>query len=141
MNDTLKHNLIYITTSGEYKTVITSQLLFDEAQYIATNKDVDAPTNTEAWIIGSMFEYFDIPSQSIVTELSLKYPEIRIRMINGINKLQSFPVMALLKFYRKLLGTNTPAIYICRGAAAAEWALKLKQIFPNDTIVIDLRQY
>lgn len=141
MSSFQKYNLVYITTSGEYKTPLAKVLLFEEAQYLAANFQENAPAKIETWIIGSLIEYFDIPSQTIITELSLKYADIMIRMINGISILNSFPVLALLKFYRKLLGTHTPVIYCCRGSLAAEWALKLKQFFPNDTIVIDLRQY
>lgn len=141
MNTLQQYNLVYITTGSEYKTPNAARLLFDNAQYHATNKTKDSPIKTEVWIIGAMLEYIDIPSQSIITELSIKCPDIRIRMLNGIKMLQYFPVLALLKFYRKLIGSKIPVIYVCRGTDAFVWATKLQQYFPNDVIVIDVREY
>lgn len=141
MNIEQQYNLVYITTDGEYKTPTAASLLFDRAQYHAANKTTDTPSKTEVWILGAMLEYVDIPSQSIITELSLKCPDIRIRMLNGIKLLQSFPVMPLLKFYRKLLNTKIPVIYLCKGTNSFFWAAKLQQFFPNDIIVIDVGDY
>jgi len=139
MSTTQSYNLVHITTGGEYKTPLVASQLFDQAQCQAVNKGISAPLRTEAWIIGSMREYIDIPSQSTITNLSLRCPDIRIRMINGISRLQSFPVMGLMKFYRRLLGTKLPVIYHCRGTDATEWAIKLKQHFPQDKVVMDVR--
>ena len=141
MNTAQQYNLVYITTGGEYKTPNGASLLFDNAQYHAANKTKDTPTKTEVWIIGNMLEYIDIPTQSIITELMLKCPDIIIRTLNGIKMLQSFPILALLKFYRKLIGSKTPVVYVCRGTDANMWAIKLQHFFPNDMIVIDVREY
>lgn len=141
MSSTLKYNLVHITTGGEYKTPLVASQLFDQAQCQAVNKGIHAPHKTEAWVIGAMREYIDIPSQSTISNLSIRCPDIRIRMINGISRLQSFPVIALMKFYRTLLGTKTPVIYHCRGTDATEWALKLKKHYPQDKVIMDVRGY
>lgn len=141
MNTEQQYNLVHITTGGEYKTPTAVNLLFERAQYYAANSTTDTPTKTEVWIIGEILDYIDIPSQSIITELSIKCPDIRIRMLNGIKQLQYFPALPLLKFYRKLLKSKIPVIYICRGTEAFLWAVKLQQFFPNDIIVIDVREY
>ena len=141
MNTAQQYNLVYITSGGEYKTPNGASQLFNNAQYHAANKTKDSPTKTEVWIIGNMLEYIDIPTQSIITELMLKCPDIRIRTLNGIKMLQSFPILALLKFYRKLIGSKIPVIYVCRGTDANMWAIKLQHFFPDDRIVIDVREY
>ena len=141
MKTVQEYNLVYITTGSEYKTPNAASLLFGNAQYHAANQTNDSPIKTEVWIIGNMLEYIDIPTQSIITELTLKCPDIRIRTLNGIKMLHSFPVFALLKFYRKLIGLKIPVIYVCRGADANTWAVKLQHFCPNDMIVIDSREY
>ncbi len=136
-----KYNLVHITTSGEYKAPLVASQLFDQAECQAINKGNGAPDKVEAWIIGSMREYINLNVQAKITSLILRCPNINIRMINGISRLKSFPIIALMKWHRRKLGKNTPVIYHCRGESAAEWAILLREHFPGDKVVLDVRGY
>ncbi len=59
-------------------------------------------------------------------------------MVNGVGRLGHFPILPLMKFYRRRLG-KLPVIYHCRGESAAEWAVQLTQYFPGDKVVLDVR--
>lgn len=141
MSSTETYNLVHITTSGEYKAPLVASQLFDQAECQATHKDGFAPQQVEAWIIGAMREYRDKDAQAKLQSLVARCPHINIKMINGIGRLNNFPIIPLLKMNRKRLGTKVPVIYHCRGESAAQWAAQLKQIFPQDRVILDVRGY
>jgi glycosyltransferase involved in cell wall biosynthesis len=135
------YNLVHITTDQEYKAPLVASQLFDQAEFQAINPGIDAPNKVEAWIIGSMREYFNKNAQLIVTNLQLRCPHIQVRMINGIGKLNHAPLPWLLKSYRKKLDLSIPVIYHCRGTSAVKWAKLLTSLYPQDRIVVDIRGY
>ncbi len=136
-----KYNLVHITTSGEYKAPLVASQLFDQAETQATVKEGLVPQKVEAWILGTMREYWDKAAQEKVTSLKKRCPHINIRMINGIGKLKGFPAEQMMIAARKNLGTDIPVIYHCRGESAALKASFLKSKFPNDKIVLDVRGF
>ena len=135
------YNLVHITTHGEYKTPLVASQLFDQAELQATTKDGYAPGRTEAWIIGAFNEYYDKTAQQKVASLRKRCPHINIKMLNGIGRLNNFPLPQLLNLQRQSLGKAIPVIYHCRGEAAAAWAQKLRAKFPNDKVILDVRGY
>lgn len=140
MEQEIKYNLVHITTGGEYKTPLVASQLFDQAEYQAIIKDGFPPEVVEAWIIGSMREYWDKEAQHKMNSLKSRCPHIHIRMINGVSRLGKHPIPALLRMSRRRLG-KAPVIYHCRGEAAAYWAIALRQHFPGDKVVLDVRGY
>jgi glycosyltransferase involved in cell wall biosynthesis len=140
MGATEKYNLVHVTVDGEYKAPLVASQLFDQAECQAVNKGDAGPEKVEAWIIGAMREYVDVAAQAKVTALMLRCPHIAIRMANGIGRMGHFPIIPLMKYYRRRLG-KLPVIYHCRGESAAEWAMQVKQFFPGDKVVLDVRGY
>jgi glycosyltransferase involved in cell wall biosynthesis len=140
MSKTKQYNLVHITTDGEYKTPLVASQLFDQAEFQAVNKLGFAPQQVEAWTIGPMREYFDEASKKKITELQSRCPHIKVRMVNGIGRLKMFPAYPLLLSYRRRMG-KLPVIYHCRGENAAIWAARLRQAFPSDKVVLDVRGY
>ena len=141
MMTTDQYNLVHITTSGEYKTPLVASQLFDQAECQAVSRQGFAPHKVEAWIIGAMREYVDNASKTKINGLRKRCPHISIRAIHGISRLKQMPIMHLMKWYRKKLGANIPVIYHCRGEDAAQWAVLLKQSFPQDRVILDVRGY
>ncbi len=135
------YNLVHITAGGEYKAPLVASQLFDQAEFQAVIKDDFAPAKVEAWIIGPMREYFDGDVKNSINHLKARCPHIHIRMINGISRLRNFPVLLLMRMNRLRLGKNIPVIYHCRGEGAAMWALQLKELFPGDNVVLDVRGF
>ncbi len=140
MNKINEYNLVHITTDGEYKAPLVASQLFDQAEFQATNRQGFAPGKVEAWTIGPMREYFDEGAKKKMAELRARCPHIKIRMVNGVGRFKMLPAYPLLLTYRRRLG-KLPVIYHCRGENAAVWAARLKQAFPGDRVVLDVRGY
>ncbi len=141
MADISDYKLVHVTTDGEYKAPLVASQLFDQAEFQAVVTEGVRPLKVEAWIIGSMREYIDKASQEKLSFLRNRCPHINVRMINGVSRLNKFPILPMLLFYRRKLNKNIPVIYHCRGEFAVEWALKLKEAFPGDKVVFDVRGY
>ena len=135
------YNLVHMTAGGEYKTPLVASQLFDQAECQAVEREGAAPGKVEAWIIGSMREYWDKASRKKVAELERNRNHIRVRMMNGISRLEAFPVLFLLKYYRRKLGLKVPVVYHCRGVRPMSWAILLRSAFPGDRIILDVRGY
>ena len=140
MTEPRRYNLVHITTDGEYATPLVASQLFDQAECQAVNKDGFAPGKTEAWIIGPMRQYTDKAARSKVAALRARCPHITIRMVNGIGRLNMFPALNLLRLYRRKLGSDQ-VIYHCRGENAALWATRIRDAFPGDKVILDVRGY
>lgn len=136
-----RYKLVHITTGGEYKTPLVASQLFDQAEFQAITKAGFAPEQVEAWIIGSMREYFDKDVRARINSLKERCPHISIRMINGISRLGKYPIPLLLKLSRIRLGKNVRVVYHCRGEHAARLAEGLRDGFPGDIVVLDVRGY
>ncbi|MBC7553808.1 MAG: hypothetical protein H7257_07495 [Taibaiella sp.] len=141
MNKTGVYKLVHLTSEGEYKTPLVASQLFDQAEWQAVVKDGFAPQKVEVWIVGSFREYFEESAKSKIESLRKRCPHISVKMINGIGRLKNFPIMNLLSANRSKLGKDVPVIYHCRGEWAAQWALKLRKLFPLDKVVLDVRGY
>lgn len=134
-----QYHLIHITTGGEYRAPLVASQLFDQAECQATNGGNGAPKSVHAWTIGAMREYRDEAAQKKIQELRTRCPHVSIKMINGVSRLNAFPVLELMRYHRRKMGNEHRAIYHCRGEDAAIWAKKLQQYYPNDKIVLDVR--
>ncbi len=140
MSKIKEYNLVHITTDGEYKTPLVASQLFDQAEFQAIKQEGFAPRQVEAWTIGAMREYFDEASKKKINELQARCPHIKVRMINGVGRLKMYPAHPLMLSYRKRLG-KLPVVYHCRGENAAFWAARVRQAFPGDKVVLDVRGY
>ena len=134
------YKLVHVTTGGEYKAPLVASQLFDQAEWQTTNSDDGAPASVHAWIIGAFREYYDKAAQEKIKSLRNRCPHVGISMINGISRLGNFPIISLLKIKRRALGSQ-PVIYHCRGEKAASWMLQLREFFPGDKVVLDVRGY
>lgn len=141
MNSGKPYNLVHFTTGGEYQTPLVASQLFDQAEWQAVTGGNLAPAKVEAWIVGAFREYYDKPSQEKVAGLVKRCPHITIKMMNGVSRLNKFPVMQLLLARRRKLGKDIPVIYHCRGEKVAAWALKLREKYPQDKVILDVRGY
>lgn len=134
------YSLVHITVDGEYRAPLVASQLFDQAEWQARDRGADAPDKVEAWILGAMREYTDATAQEKLRSLVERCPNISVRMINGIGRLGYFPMVQLMKIYRRRLGKK-PVIYHCRGESAAQWGLRMRDLFPGDKVVLDVRGY
>ncbi len=134
------YSLVHITVDGEYRAPLVASQLFDQADWQARDRGADAPDKVEAWILGAMREYTDATAQEKLRSLVERCPNISVRMINGIGRLGYFPMVQLMKIYRRRLGKK-PVIYHCRGESAAQWGLRMRDLFPGDKVVLDVRGY
>jgi len=135
------YSLVHIVTGGEYKKPLVASQSFDQAETQAVVKDGFGPGKVEVWCIEPMRDYFDKEAAKIIDSLSIRCPHVTIRMINGIDRLNRFPTMMLMKQARRRLGRRMPVIYHCRGEHAARWAMCLAKAFPGDKVVLDVRGY
>lgn len=134
------YSLVHITVDGEYRAPLVASQLFDQAEWQAKDRGNAAPEKVEAWILGAMREYTDATAQEKLRSLVERCPHISVRMINGIGRLGYFPMVQLMKIYRRRLGKK-PVIYHCRGESAAQWGLRMRDLFPGDKVVLDVRGY
>jgi len=134
------YSLVHITVDGEYRAPLVASQLFDQAEWQAKDRGIAAPDKVEAWILGAMREYTDATAQEKLRSLVERCPNISVRMINGIGRLGYFPMVQLMKIYRRRLGKK-PVIYHCRGESAAQWGLRMRELFPGDRVVLDVRGY
>lgn len=134
------YSLVHITVDGEYRAPLVASQLFDQAEWQARDRGDAAPDKVEAWILGAMREYTDATAQEKLRSLVERCPHISVRMINGIGRLGYFPMVQLMKIYRRKLGKK-PVIYHCRGESAAQWGLKMRDLFPGDKVVLDVRGF
>ncbi len=134
------YSLVHITVDGEYRAPLVASQLFDQAEWQAKDRGIAAPDKVEAWILGAMREYTDATAKEKLRSLVERCPNISVRMINGIGRLGYFPMVQLMKIYRRRLGKK-PVIYHCRGESAAQWGLRMRDLFPGDKVVLDVRGY
>jgi len=134
------YSLVHITVDGEYRAPLVASQLFDQAEWQARDRGEAAPDKVEAWILGAMREYTDATAREKLRSLVERCPHISVRMINGIGRLRYFPMVQLMKIYRRRLGKK-PVIYHCRGESAAQWGLRMQELFPGDKVVLDVRGY
>jgi len=135
----MKYKLVHITSGGEYKTPLVASQLFDQAECQASEGGEYAPMAVEAWILGAMREYWDASARARVNMLRARCPGISIHMFNGISRLGGLPLLPLMKLHRMGMGKRVPVIYHCRGEEAAFMAAKLREDFPGDKVVLDVR--
>lgn len=140
MSMTDGYSLVHITVDGEYRAPLVASQLFDQAEWQAKDRGIAAPDKVEAWILGAMREYTDATAKEKLRSLVERCPNISVRMINGIGRLGYFPMVQLMKIYRRRLGKK-PVIYHCRGESAAQWGLRMRDLFPGDKVVLDVRGY
>lgn len=134
------YSLVHITVDGEYRAPLVASQLFDQAEWQAMDRGEAAPDKVEAWILGAMREYTDAAAQAKLRSLVERCPHISVRMINGVGRLGYFPMVQLMKIYRRRLGKK-PVIFHCRGESAAQWGLKMRDLFPGDKVVLDVRGF
>ena len=135
----IKYNLVHLTAGREYLAPLVASQLFDQAECQSITKIGFAPQKVEAWVIGAMREYTDKGGREKISALRKRCPHVTIKMLNGIGRLNSFPVFLMMRYRRKLLGLNVPTIYHCRGEVVTEWALKMRALYPGDKVVLDVR--
>lgn len=133
------YDLVHIITGGEYKTPLLATQVFDRAQVQAITPGPNKPASVSVWIMEPMRELFDKKSMDIVRRHRKRCPNIHIKMIGGISRLNKWPAEPMLKKLRSSLKHNT--VYHCRGESTFEWAALLKKRFPKDAIVLDIRGY
>ena len=138
-DNNLKYNLVHLTGTREYLAPLVASQLFDQAEFQAITREGFAPQKVEVWIIGPMRDYYDKEARKKINELRKRCPHITIKMINGIGRLKSFPIQHLLKKNRTDLNKDIPVVYHCRGEVVSQWALKLRDLFPADRVVLDVR--
>lgn len=136
----MQYHLVHIVTSGEYKTPLIATQLFDRAQVQATLQGADKPLSVSVWIIEPMREILEEKNKAHVNTLRKRCSDINISFIGGIGRLGNWPIMPWLTGLRKKMGTN-PVVYHCRGESSLEWALKVKNKYPQDRTVLDIRGF
>ncbi len=135
----MKYKLVHITSGGEYRTPLVASQLFDQAECQALEGGDYAPMAVEAWILGAMREYWNALAKAKVNMLRARCPGISIHTFNGISRLGGLPLLPLMKLHRMGMGKRVPVIYHCRGEEAAFMAAKLREDFPDDKVVLDVR--
>lgn len=134
-----RYNLVHIITGGEYKAPLLASQVFDRAQIQAQTAGVSKPESVSVWIIVPMRECYDKTCVRIVEKLRLRCPDISIKMVGGIGRLNNWPLLTTMKKLRRQLKHRT--VYHCRGEASFIWAKKMKATFQNDATVLDIRGY
>ncbi len=133
------YNLVHIVAGGEYKTPLVASQVFDRAEAQAITDGPDKPASVSVWIMAPMREVFDKGSQQIIEGLKKRCPHISIKIVGGISRFGNWPAAPTLKRLRRSLGKAT--VYCFRGETAFEWAAVLKQYFPKDGYILDIRGF
>jgi glycosyltransferase involved in cell wall biosynthesis len=134
-----KYGVIHITTGGELFTPLVASQLFDQAEALSVSKNSDKPFKVAAWALESMRVAMGIKGRNKVIELKKRCPDVDIRCIGGINRINDWPQFKnLIRLRKRIFGSN-PVIYHCRGESSIPIINKMKEHFPNDKIHLDIR--
>lgn len=133
------YNIVHIIGSGEYRAPLLATQVFDRAQVQASTEGVNKPASVSVWIMVPMRELFDKECTAIVDRMKARCPNVSIKMVGGISRLNQWPTVPTLKRLRAALGSRT--VYHCRGEHMTLWARMLKQRYKDDAVVLDMRGY
>jgi glycosyltransferase involved in cell wall biosynthesis len=134
-----QYGLVHLVTGGDFSRPLVASQVFDHAQVQAETPGPDAPQHIEVWLIEPMRAVFTKRKRVIMDELRRRCPQVKIRLFGGIGRLDSWPALALIARSRRQSFGRLPVVYHCRGESAAHWGTKLRQIFPSDAVVLDVR--
>jgi len=138
-NSSTPYNLVHIITGSEYKAPLLASQVFDRAQVQAVTPGKNKPASVSVWIIVPMRELFDKTCLDIVNKLKLRCPDINIKMVGGISRLNNWPAIPKLSRLRKSLKTRT--VFHSRGESSFVWSNIVKGHFKGDANVLDVRGY
>lgn len=134
------YHLVHIVTDGEYKTPLVASQLFDRAQVQAVTGGDHKPLSVSVWIIEPMRELWDKQSQAHIKRLQDRSPNVAIKLVGAIGRLKNWPALQTMRSLRRSKG-NVPVIYHCRGEMSLQWAMQLKNKYPHDSVVLDVRGF
>ncbi|MBX9850858.1 MAG: hypothetical protein K2X86_03785 [Cytophagaceae bacterium] len=132
--------VVHLITGGEFKTPLVASQVFDRAEEQLKSPGSDAPVKVCVWIIEPFRNLFTKETKAQLTNLKKRTPGLDIKIVGRISRFNNWPAMPWLALLRKKLGSN-PVIYHCRGEKVQVWAKKLKDKFPQDAIVTDIRGF
>ena len=138
MNNTA-YSIVHIITSGEYKAPLLASQVFDRAQVQAVTAGPGKPSSVHVWIMVPMRELKEKNCTDIVDNLRKRCPDISIKMIGGIGRLNNWPSIPTLK--RARASIKTRVVYHCRGESSFLWGQIMKKRLKGDAVVIDVRGY
>ena len=134
------YSLVHIITSGEYKAPLLATQVFERAQMEATIQGSGKPDSVQVWIILPMREaYFDKNSKIIIDKLRSRCPDVQIKLVGGIGRINNWPRKALLKKFRNSIKGRV--VYHCRGESSLYETILLRKLFPQDRFILDIRGY
>ena len=136
---TTTYHLVHVISSGEYKTPLVASQVFDRAQAQATIAGPMKPASVSVWIIAPMREVFAKDSKEVISALRKRCPDVNIAIAGGISRLNNWPLKGKLNGLRNRLKGTT--VYHCRGESSFEAAYQVKQQYPGDAVVVDIRGY
>ena len=132
------YSVVHITTSGEFLTPLVASQLFDHAEVQATLPGAEQPRSVSAWVFEPMRRYFEANTRRKLRELRQRCKHVDIRLVGGIGRLNNWPALARARWLRRRLGC-APVVYHCRAESSVDWAVALRDAFPQDGIILDVR--
>ncbi len=138
-DNNISYNLVHIVGGGEHKTPLVASQVFDRAQEQAATPGSGKPSSVSVWIFVPMRMAFEKESKEIISGLRERCPDVKIRAIPGINRLNQWPSHTILKRLRNKL--NGKVVYHCRSEMFIDRILPLKKEFSGDALVLDIRGF
>jgi glycosyltransferase involved in cell wall biosynthesis len=133
------YHLVHIISSGEHKTPLIASQVFDRAQAQAAGAGAGKPASISVWIMVPMREVVQEATKTLVASFIKRCPDVKITLVGGISRLGNWPAFSTMRGLRRALKGR--AIYHCRGESSLEWISPLKERYPDDAVVLDVRGY
>lgn len=134
----LRYNLIHVLSSQELYTPLVLSQVFEQVASQQSQKGDSGPVHAEIWV--------PIPLRFLISSKFIEYrsylrrrfKNIKIRFLPGIDRLKGYPISNQIRYYRKSL-KGLPCIFHFRGDTLIKSFCFIKQFYPQDRFVVDVR--
>jgi glycosyltransferase involved in cell wall biosynthesis len=139
-NKLAKYHLIHVITGGEFLKPLVINQVFERAHSQASIDGPSKPISVSVWILEPMRIFLSRSAISYVKQLRRQFPNIKIQIFGGVNRLGNFPMKYFLLFalFKK---RGAHVIFHCRGESCFEL---LKNLVPENALyrfLLDIRGY
>lgn len=132
------YGLIHVINFQEFYTPLVLSQVFEQAAIQQTEEGEYQPQLVQVWVLVPMRMVLDRKFKKYNNYLCRRFLNLNIQYFYGIDRLFGFPQKKFLYKARKSLG-NLPFIFHFRGDDLLTEIAWIKDKFPNDKFVADIR--
>lgn len=129
---------MHVLSFQEYYTPLVRTQLFEQASAQISISNDDAPISVEVWILVPLRTIWDLKFKKYLEDIRGSFPKLKFRVLRGADRLGNFPASHFMYYYRKTIGL-IPVVFHFRGDDLISRFIWLKNFFPKDKYVLDIR--